>query len=245
MGRRSRAILICASLGLWAGGEPMAAGSDKAARFETAKFFIEFNATDRDVGVQVFLGGDPWRKLAIRRPGGGELLDVEAAGSLTQQGVSEFFFESAEPTLDAVPLEQFLARFPEGSYAFTGETLAGRAIEGSADFHHAIPRGPVILSPDVSGESPPVVDPGAVAIAWQPVTQGLGGEVVEIVGYQVTVEQEEPARVFRIDVPASITRVTVPPEFFAKRGTAHGFEVLAIEANGNQTISAGEFVTSP
>jgi hypothetical protein len=37
--------------------------------------------------------------------------------------------------------------------------------------------------------------------------------------------------------------VTVPPEFVASlpRGT-HGFEVLAIEAGGNQTITAGSFV---
>ena len=36
----------------------------------------------------------------------------------------------------------------------------------------------------------------------------------------------------------------VPPEFL-EPGTAYTFEVLAIEAGGNQTITAGSFVTPP
>lgn len=47
-----------------------------------------------------------------------------------------------------------------------------------------------------------------------------------------------------IDLPASRTSVTVPPEFFIQRDTLHKFEVLAIEAGGNQTIKEGEFVTA-
>jgi hypothetical protein len=37
----------------------------------------------------------------------------------------------------------------------------------------------------------------------------------------------------------------VPPEFFHQQGTLHKFEVLAIEASMNQTITSGEFITLP
>ena len=70
-------------------------------------------------------------------------------------------------------------------------------------------------------------------------------EDIEIVGYQVIVEQEEPLRVFSIDLPASVTSVMVPPEFFHQKNTLHKFEVLAIEASKNQTITSGEFITLP
>ena len=81
---------------------------------------------------------------------------------------------------------------------------------------------------------------------WEPVRETItGSEDIEIVGYQVIVEQEEPLRVFSIDLPASVTSVMVPPEFFHQQDTLHKFEVLAIEASKNQTITSGEFITLP
>ena len=60
---------------------------------------------------------------------------------------------------------------------------------------------------------------------------------VVIVGYQVIVGS------FQVTVPAGTTRVTLPAEFAASLGRgAHPFEVLAIDASGNQTITEGEFV---
>jgi hypothetical protein len=48
--------------------------------------------------------------------------------------------------------------------------------------------------------------------------------------------------VLSVHVSGTTTRLTVPPEFFA-HATAYEFEVLALEAGGNQTISASRFVT--
>lgn len=45
-----------------------------------------------------------------------------------------------------------------------------------------------------------------------------------------------------MNVPAATTRVKVPPEFL-EAGTDYIFEVLAIEAGGNQTITEGSFRT--
>ena len=60
----------------------------------------------------------------------------------------------------------------------------------------------------------------------------------EIVGYQVIVEREKltPLVVFSADVSPATISVTVPSEFM-EPGTEYKFEVLAIEASGNKTIS--------
>jgi hypothetical protein len=53
----------------------------------------------------------------------------------------------------------------------------------------------------------------------------------------------QPLRVFSVDLPATITKVTVPPEFI-QANAEYIFEVLAIEASKNQTISEGSFTTT-
>lgn len=72
--------------------------------FEIARLIIEYNATDEDVGVQVLLDGGSY-ELNIFGPEGNRLLKIEATSSLQKQGLTELFFESSEPTLDEVPLE--------------------------------------------------------------------------------------------------------------------------------------------
>lgn len=221
-------------------------GDEEELEFGAVKLFIEFNSSDEDVGMQVFVDGDPWKELVLFNANGKKILDVATKRGVRQQGISEFFFESAEPGLDEFPLEEFLARFPEGEYEFEGETIEGDEIEGEATLTHVIPAGPVITSPDQGGENPPVVDPEDCVISWQPVTQTIAGSLdLVIVGYQVIVEQLEPKRSLSMHVPASTTSVTIPSEFFAQSGTLHAFEVLAIEESDNQTITQGEFITTP
>ena len=213
--------------------------------FSKAKIIIEFNASANDVGVQVLLDGEPWKWVKIETPAGRTILNITSSGSLRKQGLTELFFESSEPSLDEVPLAQFLARFPEGEYEFEGMTIEGDELEGTATFTHVIPAGPVIVSPP-QGNVPPVVDPNNLVIDWAPVTETItGSQAIQIVGYQVIVEQVEPRRVHSIDLPAAVTSVKIPPEFFVQPNTLHKFEVLAIEAGGNQTITEGEFVTKP
>ena len=77
-------------------------------------------------------------------------------------------------------------------------------------------------------------------VVWNPVTGPPG---IEIVAYQVIVEREDPLRTFSVTVPASVTSVTIPPEFL-EPGTEYKVEVLAIEAGGNQTISELDFETA-
>jgi hypothetical protein len=245
----SRAVLCGAVLSLTNGltlPQRVHANEPDEIPFDIARIIIEFNATDEDVGVQVLLDGGSYKRLEIFRPDGRKVLDLEAKRSLRKQGLTELFFESSEPSLADVPLEQFLARFPEGEYEFQGEGIDGIGLEGEATFTHVIPAGPFLISP----EEDAVVDPNNTVIIWEPVTDTITGSAdIDIVGYQVIVEREDPrrlfgVRVFNADVPASITSVTVSPEFL-EPDAEYDFEVLAIEAGGNQTISSSSFTTAP
>jgi len=223
-----------------------AAGEENEIPLSKARIIIEYNSTDEDVGVQVLLDGEPWKNMKIFNPDGRKILDITGTGSLKKQGLTELFFESSEPSLAEVPLEEFLARFPQGVYDFEGTTTEGEQIEGEATFTHVIPAGPVIVSPVSLTDDPPVVDPNNFVIDWKPVTQTLNGSgAIQIVGYQVIVGQVEPLRELLIDLPASVTSLKVPPEFFLQANTEHVFEVLAIEAGRNQTITTGVFKTAP
>jgi len=215
--------------------------------FEEAKIFLELNHTDGDLGIHALVDGDAWKKLEIEDPNEREILSVKGKGRLGRHGLTELFFESDEPSFDELPPDEFLARFPEGEYEFEGETLDGKELEGTAVLTHVLPAPPANIL--ISGEAAPldcdedpipsVSDP--VIIKWDPVTEshpeiGKSDPNIEIVGYQVVVEREEPTLlVFSVDLPPSDEpQVTVPPEFIAL-GTEFKLEVLVREASGNQT----------
>ena len=203
--------------------------------FSQNRMIIEFNSTDEDIGVQIFLDAEGWKNVRIVGPDGQEIFEVFARGKLRKQGMTELFFESEEPSLDELPLSEFLARFPEGEYKFFGSTTEGERLIGSAIFTHNIPEGPAILAPQEDSE----VDPKNVVVRWEPVTTPAG---IVIAGYQVIVEGDNPLRSFTVDLPANATKVKVPSAFL-RAGTDYKVEVLAKEAGGNQTISELEFST--
>jgi len=213
--------------------------------YEDAEIFIELNATDEDVGIQVFLDGEPWRKVKCFNPNRRRIFSTWAKSVVKTQGFSEFFFESGEPSFEEVPLDEFLARFPEGVYRFEGRTTDYVEIVGEAMLTHVLPAGPVIVSPVSENEEPPVVDPADFVIEWEPVTETYDGSgEVEIVSYELIVEQDEPSRSLKVLLPATRTSFHVPEDFFEQRGALHKFEVIAKEESGNQTITEGEFVTA-
>lgn len=75
--------------------------------------------------------------------------------------------------------------------------------------------------------------PIPVVIAWNQVTTSIDGEPLEVVAYQIIVDT------FQVTLPAEAgTIVTVTPELLVE-GTEYGFEILAIEEGGNQTITQG------
>ena len=205
------------------------APAGKEIPLDRARIIFEFNQTDNDLGVQVFLDGEAWKSLKITSPTGQVILEVSGRSSLGKIGLTELFFEGEEPSLDEVPLEEMLAHFPEGEYEFEGRTVDGEFLEGTAILSHKIPDGPAIVSP--SPDTP--TDPADTVIDWDPVSTPAG---VNVVAYQVIVGS------FQITLPASKTSVKVPPELL-EPGTTYLYEILAIEEGGNQTITGSSFQT--
>jgi len=209
-----------------------AASASAGAKFEATRIYIEYNSTDNDLGFHVFLDAENWKTIKIVNPAGTTIFDVAGKGAYGALGLSELFFEGAEPSLDVFPLNDLLALFPEGRYQFLGVTVDGARLSHAATFSHAVPAGPAVSS-EVNGDT--------VVIRWAPVTgppPGFPQERIDIVGYQIIVDP------FQVTLPASDTEVTLPREFVRSLAPgSHGFEVLAIEAGGNQTITAGSFQT--
>ena len=204
--------------------------------FAIAKIFFEYNSTPNDLGVHVFLDGEDWKKLKIVNPDGRTIFEVAGKAAYKGLGLTELFFEGAEPNLADVPLAELLARFPAGDYDLVGKTVDGEEIVGTATLTHAIPAGP----PNVSAAlNPPNTPPNTLIISWGAVTgppADFPNEPITIVGYQVIVGE------FQVTVPATTFSVTVPPEFVMSLASGpHDYEVLAIEAGGNQTITEGSF----
>jgi hypothetical protein len=205
--------------------------------FKAATLIVEINATDGDAGLQVLLDHEPWKSIAITRPDGTKILDIQTRDVLSEYGLTELFTESSEPPFTEFPLEEFRKLFPEGDYTFQGETIDGVNMESTVPLSHAFPEGPTILSP----EEESTVASDKLVVRWDSVTEPAG---IEITGYQVLVVREaEPTRVLEADLPATATEMSVPAEFLDE-GTEFKVELLAIEASGNQTLTEVTFSTA-
>lgn len=214
-----------------------------AIPFSQTRIIIEVNATAGDAGIQIFVDAAGWQRLEVFDPNEVKIFDVTGSGSVGAQGVTELFFESAEPSFEEQALDELFARFPEGHYTFTGSTVDGQTLNGKATLKHNIPAGPEIVSP---AEGAVLDANGPVVIDWEAVASPFPGTAlaVNVVGYQAIVERvkPQPLQVFSVNLRPTVTQVTVSPEFI--QGNAeYAFEVLAIEASGNQTISEGGFKT--
>ena len=207
-----------------------------------ARMKIELNATDRDVGIQLFIDADPWRRMDVFDPNGAVVFSSITSGRVGLQGGTELFLESAEPNFNQLSLAAFLARFPAGVYRVQGEGLAGEILLGSAKFSHNMPQGPQLLSPGEDAE----VDPDNTVVRWSRVPPPNGSPIV---GYQVLVVKPNsglaalPKIILDVMMPATATSMAVPAGFLLA-GSAYEWEVLAIESGGNQTLSVGHFATA-
>lgn len=228
-------------------------GDDNFVPLKEAKLIIEHNATDRDTGFQGFFDSEGWDHLDITAPNGETLLSFDAIGTTGELGITELFFETVEPENDDVSIDDMLAKFPEGEYTFAGVTMengdGGEHTRGTALLTHMIPAGPELIAPAEGA----VVAAGPLEMRWQPVTTALkghsDGRPIRIVAYQLIVERdEEPPphmigkRGLSMYLPPTTTRIVLPDGFLAP-GVDYLWEVLAIEASGNQTLSSGSFST--
>jgi len=194
--------------------------------FADVKIFFEFNSTDNDLGLQVFLDGKAWKRLTIEDPHERKILDIKAESALRELGLTELFFESAEPSP-----EEVLALFPAGVYEFEGRTVEGDELEGEATLSHELPPAPDIIHPAFPGQE---VDSDDLVIVWR--------AIPGIASFEIIVDNETTGASMTVALPASATTLEVPEEFLTP-DSEYKVEVLAIADNGNKTITEREFVT--
>jgi len=246
---------------------PMIWAHDDEIPFDEAHLFFELNNTDGDLGIHALIDGDAWKKLKIEDPNERNILTVKVGGRLKRQGLTEIFFESAEPTFDELSPSRFFRRFPAGIYEIEGKTLEGEELESEVLLTHVMPAPP---EPTVNGLPMATVcdedDPGfditettaPVTIAWpavmtsHPDPNGGGAGVqppvdVVIHNYEVVLEVEleingeEFTSVMHVVLPPGETSLTVPAEFIAQ-GDEFKYEVLAREESFNQTAVESCFI---
>jgi len=194
--------------------------------FADSEIFLEFNSTDNDLGVQVFLDGEDWKRVVIFNPAYRPILDIQPRSEFRVLGLTELRFESAEPSP-----EEVLELFDPGNYEFAGRTVEGDRLTGTGTLSHELAPAP-IFSPS-NGE---VVAPDNTVIQWN---ASPGVESWEV----IVVNEHTGAELF-VELPGEVTSLKVPVNFLDSN-TEYKAEVLAILPNGNKTISEGLFYTMP
>lgn len=242
------AFILAAAPASWAtdtaGNETQLAASKKIVPLKDARLKIELNTTAGDAGIQVFIDSDPWRSMDIYDPYGRKVFRSTTYGRFAKQGGTELFLESAEPNFSELTLPEFLKRFPQGKYQFKGKGLAGETFVGTATFTHNLAAGPELVSPLDGGA---LVDPNNAVMKWKSVGPANGSPIV---GYQVLIVQLQssfpaiPKVTLDVMMPATATSMAVPAGFLLP-ATRYEWEVIAIEASGNQTLTTSFFETAP
>lgn len=174
------ALMIAPATGIASGHEEL--------ELEVAYLYFELNDTDGDLGIHGKGDGDAWKKMSIEGPEGDSertLLKIRTRSGLRRQGLTEIFFESAEPTFDELDPEVFFPRFPEGAYEWEGRTLDNQEIEGEVWLSHIIPAAPVVTGVGDETENPgfeiEIDDEGEAEVAkacWEAELDDSGNVVV-------------------------------------------------------------------
>ena len=244
-------VLLALILGV--SGNARAGGDDddddEELEFEEAELYFELNDTDKDLGIHGSIDGGPWIKLNIEAPHDRRLLAIRAARNLRYQGMTQLFFESAEPTLDELSQEKFFKRFREGEYEISGLTMTREELESEvylsqvmADRPRNVTVAGIPAAESCDDEDLPAVG-APVVIDWDPVTGhhpaiGKPGPV-EIVRYQFFVEFDDVK--LAVDLPPSVTSFEVPAQIL-DLNDEFKFEIIARTATGNNTAVESCFV---
>lgn len=247
---RLLAIYLVPIIAIVAGATPHAGWANDGGeeiQFGDADVFLELNNTDGDLGFHSSIDGDAWKYLSIEDPRDRKILHISTGGKLRRHGLTQLDFESAEPSFDDLNPRVFFRRFPEGEYEIEGRTIDGQEMESTAMLTHLLPGPPENIAvngvelPDGCDEPPVLDDSGSLVITWDEVTEshpelGRTGEPVEVVYYQVVLEQIDLGLAFTADLPPEATEIIVP-ETFSDYGGAFKLEILVKEGSGNKTAT--------
>jgi hypothetical protein len=198
-------------------------GQSLADEFADLQMFIEYNSSDHDAGIQVFLDGEGWKELEIRK-NDRVILEIEAElGPFKKTGLTEIRWETAEPSPELI-----FARFPEGRYRFKARKVGGGTHEGTVELSHSLQPAPCDLA----------VSSGVLswAVLGCPPADIPGDEPVA--SFEVIVENETLDTKMETSVPVGTLQIQVPPHVLGDPAThVVNVEVLAVGENGNKTIT--------
>ena len=233
--------------------------------FGECKALIEINSTDGDIGFHFLMDGDDLNSARIHDPNGTKVFEDEAKGPLREQKLTETFAESAEPPCwfddsdpeadedEVVTLEDFLERWAEGTYVFTGSGDGGEKSEGETELTYELPAAPTTLA----------FNGATGVISWAPgndlgncatnaeltaLLDENGGPLtvhpanVDVAIWEVVFEPDDGSGLkVTIRLPGDVapTSVTIPADYLASLpdDTPAKIEVGAIEANDNATFT--------
>jgi len=231
--------------------------NDDELEFGESLLYFELNNTDGDLGIHGKVDGDEWQQVRLEDPTGRSLIEIVNRGNVAIQGLTELFFESAEPTFDELNPMEFFARFPEGTYEWVGLTTDNEEIEGEAYLSHKIPAAPTVF---INGtlvdecDSYPAINAnidGSYTITWDEIVSrhptlgpNPGAADVEVENYQVVLEREEqlvagfeatPIKL-TVDVDADVLEFSLPVGLI-NSGQKIKNEVLVRSVEGNQSAT--------
>jgi len=189
------------------------------------RILIEYTVGSNEAVVIVSAESDqPLNRVAVLDPLGQVVLELSARSS---QGLalSGFKLETEEATAGAL-----LLAYPEGEYQLRGRSVDGVPARGRAALSHSLPLPPRITYP-LAGETG--VPTTGLTLTWTPDPA--------VTAYRIVLEQDDNDGL-EVTLPAGTGSFAVPPGFLA--GAAETlFEVGAVGANGNSTISEVVFTT--
>ena len=195
--------------------------------FEHTAVRLEQNVSDKDVEVVFEATSDKagMRALSIVAPDGRTVVRHRSPDS--RLGIRHFTFESPELRNDG----RVQKDFPEGEYTFTGITVTGDMLRGSATLSHKLPQAPTVMQPRPEAKGLPV---DGLQIRWN--------AMKDLAGVIVVVEHEPTNQKFSVTLPGTATAFTVPSGFL-RPGMEYKLAIGSMSREGNLSFVETDFTT--
>jgi hypothetical protein len=252
MTKRISKLWIVLALLVSCGGQAVIA---ETIELKKSQLWIEINDTDGDSGLQMFLDTEDWKRVKIIAPAkagqkkGKTIFQAVASGAVSRTGLTELSFESSEPGFDELPWDEFLARFPEGTYKFKGTTKGGDKVVGEAVFSHIVPAAPVVNYPaenETVSKDNLVITWNPVTTQWTPPGSAPVTEPITITKYELVIvesDDKEDPRKLSILLAPDVTSCSIPSAFF-ESGSDYKLIFMGFADNGNRTQIERTFKTA-
>lgn len=242
----------------------VASATEPCGDFGECKAIIEINSSDGDIGFHFLMDGDDLNSASIHDPNGHKIFQDQAKGPMKEQKLTETFVESAEPlcwaSLDAeeddeiVFLEEFLDRWAEGTYVFTGTSDGGEKSEGETELTYELPAAPtdlefdgMVISWAAGDDLGNCADFGRLADLVADGVLPVHPENVTVDEWEVVMEPDledgDPLGTLKFSIRVAgdtpMMAMTVPPEFLGlfDENTPGKIEIGALGGEENATFT--------